>query len=309
MAYNRWLSSQYSYNSNYDLMHYGRKGMKWGKHVFGLPDINIFSNGTTFNTESLRKLLERGQIDYNRFKELTKQAARNVSDTWDNFRAGESADKRPERRTYSSWDSNEDKAKYSRTDDHEVKRQRKHPDLPTTWEMDKEYQKNRDSLRKKAAEEKRSKADKARVEDKIKQHEKQGRKDNMDEANRKKLLEQKRKERESKAKVNSKSTIQNDSKTENPSSVTGYPTGKNSPSAEELLLLALGASAAQSEEEKKKRDKERDEKFNKEVEAYQKEQAAKQKKIYEAIGKFLNFAIKVLPGSGAYELAKKLKKK
>lgn len=303
MAYNRWLSSQYSYDYNYDLMHYGRKGMKWGKHIFGLPDINLFSNGTKFNTESLRRLLEQGKIDYNRFKELTKQAARNVSDTWDNFKAGESADKRPERRTYSSWDSDEEKTKYSRTDDYEVKRQRKHPDLPTTWEMDKEYYKNRDALRKKAAEEKRYKADKARVEDKIKQHEKQGRKDNMDEANRKKQLEKKRQER------TQKSSIQNGSKTENPSSVSDYPTGKSSPSAEELLLLALGAGKGMAEEEQAEREKEQDEKRKREFEAYREQQNAKQKKIYEAIGKFLNFAIKSLPGSTTFNLAKKLKKK
>ena len=292
MAYNRWLSSQYSYNSNYDLMHYGRKGMKWGKHVFGLPDINIFSNGTTFNTESLRKLLERGQIDYNRFKELTRQVseraystgksvARNVSDTWDNFKAGDSADREPE-------------------------------------VSKKSEQQRRDRLvnevTKSIGNRLESEKIRGRTESKRKLHQQQARKDEAerrakDDENHRKQLEQKRKERESKTKTDSKPTIQNGSKTENPSSVNGYPTGKTSPSAEELLLLALGASATQSEEEKKKRDKERDEKFNKEVEAYQKEQAAKQKKIYEAIGKFLNFAIKVLPGSGAYELAKKLKKK
>ena len=40
MSYNRWMPRQYY--SGGELYHYGRKGMKWGKHIFGdfkLPDI------------------------------------------------------------------------------------------------------------------------------------------------------------------------------------------------------------------------------------------------------------------------------
>lgn len=69
MAYNRWLSSQYSYSPGYDLMHYGRKGMKWGKHIFGLPEINLNGGGgSAIDLEELKKLLAQGKITYDEFR-------------------------------------------------------------------------------------------------------------------------------------------------------------------------------------------------------------------------------------------------
>lgn len=73
MAYNRWLSGSQTYQP-YDLMHYGRKGMRWGKHLFGLPE-NFFQKlkfGQNLDFNSLRSLLQRGEIDFNAFKQLTK---------------------------------------------------------------------------------------------------------------------------------------------------------------------------------------------------------------------------------------------
>ena len=73
MAYNRWLSGSQTYQQN-DLMHYGRKGMRWGKHLFGLPE-NFFQKlkfGQGLDFKSLQNLLQRGEIDFNVFKQLTK---------------------------------------------------------------------------------------------------------------------------------------------------------------------------------------------------------------------------------------------
>lgn len=74
MAYNRWLSGSQTYQQ-YDLMHYGRKGMRWGKHLFGLPE-NFFQKlkfGQGFDIKSLQNLLQRGDIDFNVFKQLTNR--------------------------------------------------------------------------------------------------------------------------------------------------------------------------------------------------------------------------------------------
>lgn len=72
MAYNRWLSGSQTYHQG-DVLHYGRKGMKWYKNIFGLPK-NLFSKkriGPSIDIQSLRTLLQRGEIDFNTFKEMT----------------------------------------------------------------------------------------------------------------------------------------------------------------------------------------------------------------------------------------------
>lgn len=72
MAYNRWLSGSQTYCQG-DVLHYGRKGMKWYKSIFGLPK-NLFSKkriGPSIDIQSLRTLLQRGEIDFNTFKEMT----------------------------------------------------------------------------------------------------------------------------------------------------------------------------------------------------------------------------------------------
>lgn len=72
MAYNRWLSGSQTYRQG-DVLHYGRKGMKWYKSIFGLPK-NLFSKkriGPSIDIQSLRTLLQRGEIDFNTFKEMT----------------------------------------------------------------------------------------------------------------------------------------------------------------------------------------------------------------------------------------------
>ena len=74
MAYNRWLSGGQQYQSN-DVLHYGRLGMKWGKNIFGLPD-NLFKKfkiGPDMDLKSLQSLLQRGEIDFNMFKQLTNR--------------------------------------------------------------------------------------------------------------------------------------------------------------------------------------------------------------------------------------------
>ena len=74
MAYNRWLSGSQQYQSN-DVLHYGRLGMKWGKNIFGLPD-NLFKKfkiGPDMDLKSLQSLLQRGEIDFNTFKQLTSR--------------------------------------------------------------------------------------------------------------------------------------------------------------------------------------------------------------------------------------------
>ena len=119
MAYNRWLSSQYSYSPGYDLMHYGRKGMKWGKHIFGLPEINLNGGGgSAVDLEELKKLLAQGKITYDEFKSrLAKEWQstvdankkgfsqvqdkfsefyKSLADTYENYKRGEGADKAPE---------------------------------------------------------------------------------------------------------------------------------------------------------------------------------------------------------------------
>lgn len=72
MAYNRWLSGSQTYQQR-DILHYGRKGMKWYKSIFGLPK-NLFSRrrvGPSIDIKTLRTLLQRGEIDFNTFKEMT----------------------------------------------------------------------------------------------------------------------------------------------------------------------------------------------------------------------------------------------
>ena len=74
MAYNRWLSGSQQYQSN-DVLHYGRLGMKWGKHIFGIPE-SLFQKlkiGPGTDVKSLQTLLQRGEIDFNTFKQLTSR--------------------------------------------------------------------------------------------------------------------------------------------------------------------------------------------------------------------------------------------
>lgn len=74
MAYNRWLSGSQQYQSN-DVLHYGRLGMKWGKHIFGIPE-SLFQKlkiGPGMDIKSLQTLLQRGEIDFNTFKQLTNR--------------------------------------------------------------------------------------------------------------------------------------------------------------------------------------------------------------------------------------------
>ena len=74
MAYNRWLSGSQQYQSN-DVLHYGRLGMKWGKHIFGIPE-SLFQKlkiGPGTDIKSLQTLLQRGEIDFNTFKQLTNR--------------------------------------------------------------------------------------------------------------------------------------------------------------------------------------------------------------------------------------------
>lgn len=74
MAYNRWLSGSQYYQPN-DVLHFGRKGMKWGKHIFGIPE-SLFQRikvGPGMDEKSLQNLLRRGFIDYNTFKQLANR--------------------------------------------------------------------------------------------------------------------------------------------------------------------------------------------------------------------------------------------
>lgn len=302
MAYNRWLSSQYSYSPGTDLMHYGRKGMRWGKHIFGLPEITLNGGGGgAVDLEELKKLLEQGKITLDEFKaraekhfqsvaDINKDGLKQVqdkfadyikkvSDTYENFKAGDSANKKPDRREYHPWSvGGVDKSKkYDNTDDYDAKKRGDYwirssdGSRHTDWELDKEYEKNK----KASQEEKRSAADRTRVNSKN-----QDRK-GLESRDRKENLERKRAERFAAPRTVSKSSNQN---------VSSKTTPKDSYSLEDVVKLAFGSASTSSS---KSTGSTRTPNQNKEPKKEEYDVTAKQRKIYQTIGKFLNYALTI----------------
>lgn len=306
MAYNRWLSSQYSYNPGYDLMHYGRKGMRWGKHIFGLPEITLNGGGGgAVDLEELKTLLEQGKITLDEFKaraekhfqsvaDVNKDGLKQVqdkfadyikkvSDTYENFKAGDSADKKPDKRKFSSWDPDDVKDKFDRTDDYDarkthdywVRSNRGTTTVLTDRELDKDYRNNRAKMKKKAAEEKRSAADTARINSKIQDRKGQESRD------RKENLERKRAERASAPRTLSESSNQN---------ASSKSTSKDGYSLEDVVKLAFGSASTSSSTSTRSA---RTPNQNKEPKTEEYDVTAKQRKIYQTIGKFLNYALTI----------------
>lgn len=306
MAYNRWLSSQYSYSPGTDLMHYGRKGMRWGKHIFGLPEITLNGGGGgAVDLDELKKLLEQGKITLDEFKARAEkhfqsvadvnkdglkqvqdkfaEYMKKVSDTYENFKAGDGANKKPDKRKFSSWDPDDVKDKFDRTDDYDarkahdywVRSNRGTTTVLTDRELDKDYRNNRANMKKKAAEEKRSAADTARVNSKIQDRKGQESRD------RKENLERKRTERSAAPRTVSKSSNQN---------ASSKTTSKDSYSLEDVVKLAFSSASTSGSTST---GSTRTPNQNKEPKKETYDVTAKQKKIYQTIGKFLNYALTV----------------
>lgn len=314
MAYNRWLSSKYSYNPGYDLMHYGRKGMRWGKHIFGLPEITLNGGGGgAVDLEELKKLLEQGKITLDEFKARAEkhfksvadvnkdglkqvqdkfaEYMKKVSDTYENFKAGDGADKERDRRVYKPWLPEERRNKYDSTDDYETKRRGEYwtrEDKRTEWEIDKERRK----AEKTSKEEKRSSADTARVNSKIQDRKGQESRD------RKENLERKRAERASAPRKVSKSSNQN------------AASSKGDYSLEDIVRLAFSSTASSSSSSNPSADKPKSTSPKQQSSVPPKSEphslTSKQKKVYETIGKFLNFTMNFNP---AYRVTKRITKR
>ena len=332
MAYNRWLSSQYSYSPGYDLMHYGRKGMKWGKHIFGLPEINLNGGGgSSVDLEELKKLLAQGKITYDEFKtRLAKEWQstvdankkgfnqvqdkfsefyKSLADTYDNFKAGDSADKKPDKRKFSPWDPNDVKDKFDRTDDYDdrrtnnywVRSDRGNTTILTDRELDKDYRAKKAEKKKKAAEERRSSEDTARVNSKLQARKGQNARDAAEnERNRLKDLASKP---TTPRKAAPSSSQRQTTRTPNQNR------SDDSSALADLIRTALSSTSSstttsnQAQAQKKPASSQTT--TNKQAQA-QKEQAsesydfgAKQKKIYSTIAKYLGMLIHASSPSNA----------
>ena len=337
MAYNRWLSSQYSYSPGYDLMHYGRKGMKWGKHIFGLPEVNLNGGGgSAVDLEELKKLLAQGKITYDEFRSrLAKEWQSTVdankkgfsqvqdkfsefyktlADTYDNFKARDSANKKPDKRKFSSWDPDDVKDKFDRTDDYDDRRTRNYwirsdrgnITTLTDRELDKDYRAKKAKMREKAAEERRSSEDTARVNSKIQARKGQNARDAAEnERNRLKDLASKP---TTPRKAASSSSQRQTTRTPNQNR------SDDSSALADLIRVALSSSTSSSttttkQAQTQKKPASNPTTTNKQT---QKEQAsenydfgAKQKKIYSTIAKYLGMFIHASSSSNA--LRKSLK--
>lgn len=272
MAYNRWLSANQSYAYSTDLMHYGRKGMKWGKHIFGFPDFQKLTGGFNVNTEYLRQLLQRGQIDYNKFKEMAgstgRDFTRRLSDTYENFRAGDGADKTPE---------------VSERAGRPLSRKR-NPD---------------DS------------ADKARTESRRSMHQQQGRMDEAekrarDDEEHRKQIAAKRKERlEHKPSSSSSSTSSSKPSTSSESDRPAYESLGGAIGGYLLDKYGKGVNTSEEYQAYLESEKKREEQA-KQREA---EERARRQKIFQTIGKYLSIVLKVPTLSGDVDAFKKVFKR
>lgn len=290
MAYNRWLSGGQQYQSN-DVLHYGRLGMKWGKNIFGLPD-NLFQRfkvGPSMDFKSLQNLLQRGEIDFNTFKQMTNR--QNMFNQIVN--RGRSTGYRSSSSTTSESPAHET----VRRSGEQIR------DIGKSIERETTERHAREERSRSIAE------DKAR----------QGRQDEFQIQQRQKA-EAKKKEDLDRAHANSRRTTKETPKPSETSQPKPQPkpqsqpqskpqTESQQPSDEDLeknLYKALGGylldQANESEEEKKKREAEEakkkaeEEKKRKEEEERKKrERTEKEVKILKKISKFLSFGRIVQP--------------
>lgn len=315
MAYNRWLSSQYSYSSGYDLMHYGRKGMRWGKHIFGLPEITLNGGGGgAVDLEELKKLLEQGKITLDEFKaraekhfqsvaDVNKDGLKQVqdkfadymkkvSDTYENFKAGDSANKKPEVSNKKNWDEyryySDDFKKQSdgsyfnpitkswKKTPTETKKKKL---IDGRWKTDDET--GDATFYERASGKTESKISRKRVESRIEDRKGQESRD------RKENLERKRAERASAPRKVSKSSNQN------------AASSKGDYSLEDIVRLAFSSTASSSSSSNPSAAKPKSTSPKQQSSATPKSEphslTPKQKKVYETIGKFLNFTMNFNP--------------
>ena len=280
MAYNRWLSSQYSYSPGYDLMHYGRKGMRWGKHIFGLPEITLNGGGGgAVDLEELQKMLEQGKITLDEFKakaekhfqsvvDVNKDGLKQVqnkfadymkkiSETYENFKVGN--DGRYPELAKNDWYVTDPASGDKITN--EVYERRHRRDMDAEW--------------KKWTEAERIEAETSRVNSKIQDRKGQESRD------RRENLERKRAERSAAPRTVSKSSNQNGS---------SKTASKDNYSLEDVVKLAFGAASTSGSTST---GSTRTPNQNKEPKKETYDVTAKQKKIYQTIGKFLNYALTV----------------
>lgn len=278
MAYNRWLSGSQQYQSN-DVLHYGRLGMKWGKNIFGLPD-NLFKKfkiGPDMDLKSLQSLLQRGEIDFNTFKQLTSR--QNLFNQIVN------------RGRSTGFTNNVPTTKESPT--HETVRRsgQQMRDIGESVKKDAEERSAREEKYRKIAEDKAM----------------QGRQDEFQVQQRQKA-EAKKKQELDRAHANSRRT----SNTETQKTSTNQPKAQpetQQPTDEELeenlyraLSNYLTGTADETEEEKKKREAEEakkkaeEEKKRKEEEELKKQEKLKRDvKILKKISKYLSFGRPIHP--------------
>lgn len=343
MAYNRWLSSQYSYNPGYDLMHYGRKGMRWGKHIFGLPEITLNGGGGIVDPEELEKLLKEGKITLDEFKarankilqddiaankegiaqvqeridkmvqwaksiakqdiEVNKEGIRQVAerkgvkkalDTYENFKARDGSDKKPESSNKKPLDSTVvdriDPFGYHRQSDIYYDRGYK------KWMRDKTETKKRKMIEgrfktdpntgdakfyERASAEVEAAENRSRTNSKIQDRKGQESRD------RKENLERKRAERASAPRKVSKNSNQN------------VASSKGDYSLEDVVRLAFSSTKSSSSPSAPSAAKPKSTSPKQQSSAPPKSEphslTPKQKKVYETIGKFLNFTISLNP--------------
>lgn len=305
MAYNRWLSSQYSYSPGYDLMHYGRKGMRWGKHIFGLPEITLNGGGGgAVDLEELKKMLEQGKITLDEFKaraekhfqsvaEVNKDGLKQVQDkfseymkkvqdTYENFKAGDGSNKDPEVSNRKRLDSHVvdrvDPLGYHRLpgDKTETKKRK-------TIEGRFDY-KQRDPKTGEPKFYERSTAEVESAENRNRMHSKIQDRKGQESRDRKENLERKRAERSSAPRTVSKSSNQN--------AAPKTSSSKDSYTLEDVVKLAF-SSASSGSSSKTSTGSSRTPNQNKEPKKEEYDVTAKQRKIYQTIGKFLNYALTV----------------
>jgi hypothetical protein len=278
MAYNRWLSGGQQYQSN-DVLHYGRLGMKWGKNIFGLPD-NLFKKfkiGPDMDLKSLQSLLQRGEIDFNTFKQLTSR--QNLFNQIVN------------RGRSTGFRNNVPTTKESPT--HETVRRsgQQMRDIGESVKKDAEERSAREEKYRKIAEDKAM----------------QGRQDEF-QVQQRQMAEAKKKQELDRAHANSRRT----SNTETQKTSTNQPKAQpetQQPTDEELeenlyraLSNYLTGTADETEEEKKKREAEEakkkaeEEKKRKEEEELKKQEKLKRDvKILKKISKYLSFGRPIHP--------------
>lgn len=312
MAYNRWLSSQYSYSPGTDLMHYGRKGMRWGKHIFGLPEITLNGGGGgAVDLEELQKMLEQGKVSFDEFKERAAKHFQDVaavnkeglgqvqdrlsdylkrfSDTYENFKAGDGANKKPETsqfpRRAPSYTVDSLPSDYDRK-----------PNLVYYDSGQKKWRKTKTETQKRNMVEGRWKTDpktgevkfyergtaeQETAENRNRTNSKLQDRKGLESRDRKENLERKRAERSAAPRTVSKSSNQNGS---------SKTMSKDNYSLEDIVKLAFSSASTSGSTST---GSTRTPNQNKEPKKETYDVTAKQKKIYQMIGKFLNYALTV----------------